>query len=141
MDWSAERLRIPANEWLGRFETEYLGDYIRSGGSVVKVVSGSDSVLAEVAESLLTVSSRLGYYFSWLNPSALDGNGKKPDLHRIDRFYLEVTRNVDWKKWAAEEAKSYLETHGIRIAPNRELNDLDEIAADNGRDATDLLRQ
>ena len=141
MDRSADRLRAPASEWAKRFTDEYLSDYIRSGGSVVKVVSGSDASLSEVSDTLRSAASRFGYYFSELGPAATGRDGKKPDLHRIDRFFLEATRDVDWKTWAAEEARRYLETQGIRVAPHRELNDLDGIAADNGRDATDLLNQ
>jgi len=140
MDWAAERLRVPTEEWIDTFESEYLSEYLQSGGSAVKVLSGSHSSLEKVIESLHSASSNHGYFFSKLNPAESGEDGKKPDLHRIDRFYFEATKSVDWKAWAAAEAKNFLEAR-IRVAQHRELNDLDGIAADNGRDTKDLLNQ
>src|SRR5690349_1848378 len=137
-DWRAERLRVPAGEWLGMLDREYLLDFIRSGGSVVKVVSGSDTVLSDTAGTLSRTASTHGFHFAALNPAKLGPDGKKPDLHRIDRFFFETTRDVNWKDWAAAEARRFLESRGIRVADHRLLNDLEGIATDNGRDPTDL---
>ena len=42
-------LNISTQRWLDTIETEYLTDYVRTGGSAVKVISGSDATLGRVA--------------------------------------------------------------------------------------------
>lgn len=140
-DLRDERIRIPVSEWIDLLDREYLSDYTRSGGSVVKVVSGSDETLTGVTDSLCASALRQGYRFAVLDPAKLSPDGKKPDLHRIERFFFEVTGDVDWKGLAGTGARSYVESRGIRIGPGRALNDIDGIAADNGRDPSDLLHQ
>ena len=141
MDDEVQLLRVPTHEWVQRFENEYLSDYLKSGGSAVKVLSGSASSHTRAIEAICSASSRNGYFFVKLDPNDLDDNDRKPDLHRIDRFFFETTGGVDWKAWAATEAKSFLQSHGILITDGRELNDIEGIATDNGRVSTDLINQ
>jgi hypothetical protein len=137
-EWRAERLRVPVSDWLEKLDGEYLSDYIRSGGSAVKVVSGAPETLSRIYDAVRAGAPKHGYFFTHLDPSRLRPDGKKPDLHRIDRFFFEATRDVDWKEWAAKEARGFLESRGIHIAPHRALNDLEGIAADNDRDSSRL---
>lgn len=127
--------------WLTVLNQEYLADYIRSGGSAVKVVTGTDTVLTAAAAEIRKMAISGNYFYSSLDPACPDPTGKRPDLHRIDRFFFAVTRAVDWKEWAAAQARHYLETHGIYVAEGRTLGDLEAIALDNGRDPQDLLNQ
>jgi hypothetical protein len=122
-------------------QNEYLSDYVRSGGSAVKFVSGSASELQVVQEGVRRQAEEGGYFYASLDPSERDATGKRPDLHRIDRFFFASTREVDWKAWAATQARSYLENSGIFIAEDRALGDLEQIALDNGRDPQDLVNQ
>ncbi len=134
-------LNISSERWLETIETEYLADYVRSGGSAVKVISGSDAKLDSVAAHIGKMAASGGYYHAHLNPGQLTTAEKRPDLHRIDQFFYAVTQGVDWKAWAATQARTYLETSGIHLAEGRSLGDLEQIAADNGRDPQDLVSQ
>lgn len=138
---TGDRLRVSPTEWLHVLDREYLADYIPSGGSAVKVVSGPPEELGAVSRRLNERASGAGYFCAHLDPARYDPAGKRPDLHRIDKFFFAVTRKVDWKGWAAAQARQYLEERGIFVRPGRRLDDLEGIAADNGRDPQDLLNQ
>ena len=132
---------LSGERWLRTLEEEYLADYLRSGGAAVKVVNGPDARLGRVADALRERALEGGYYYAHLDPSRRDMAGKRPDLHRIDKFFFAVTAGVDWKEWAAEQARRYLAHHGLHLAEGRSLDDLERIALDNGRDPQDLLHQ
>lgn len=132
---------LSLEDWLATVEYEYLTDYIRSGGSSVKVVSGSGATLQRAVARVHAMASEGGYYAAHLDAAQPDAAGKRPDLHRIDRFFFQVTQEVDWKEWAAMQARQYLESRGIHLAEGRELGDLEQIALDNDRDPLDLLNQ
>ncbi len=132
---------LTAKRWMQTLETEYLADYIRSGGSAVKVITGADADLTDTADRLRTLAEAGDYYHAYLDPAQTDADGKRPDLHRIERFFFAVTHDVDWKKWAAEQARQYLESSGIHLTAGRGLGDLEQIAQDNGRDPQDLINQ
>jgi hypothetical protein len=87
------------------------------------------------------MGAREGYFTADLHPDEPDAAGKRPDLHRIDKFFFSVTKNVDWKAWAAGQAGQYLQSRGIYLAEGRALSDVDAIASDNGREPQDLLNQ
>ena len=132
---------LSLEDWLATVEYEYLADYVRSGGSSVKVVSGTDAQLRRVAARVQAMAAAADYFTAHLDPGQPDEMGKRPDLHRIDRFFFKVTEAVDWKAWAAMQARQYLESRGIHLAEGRALGDLEQIALDNGRDPQDLLNQ
>lgn len=131
---------ISPSEWADVLSREYLAEYIRTGGSAVKVLSGSDEQLSAARDHVLTEAEAGGYFVASLDPTIPDDLGRKRDLHRIDKFFFSVTERVNWKEWAAQQARRYLADHGIH-AENRDLSDLDGIAADNGRDPLDLVNQ
>src|SRR5579862_4223119 len=122
---------LSLENWLAVIEQEYLADYVRSGGSAVKVVTGTNEQLEQVAARVRAVANSADYFTAHLDPSLRDPAGKRPDLHRIDRFFFAVTQAVDWKAWAAMQARQYLENRGIHLAAGRDLGDLEQIALDN----------
>ncbi|MBT9584711.1 DUF2791 family P-loop domain-containing protein [bacterium] len=138
---ASSNLEIPVESWLRVITGEYLEGFVAAGGSAVKVVSGSQASLDQVRQSLLGAAHERGFWHAHLDPAILDENGKKIDVHRMDRFFFECTRAVDYKAWAAIQARRHLESRGIRISAQRSLNDLEGIAQDNGRDPADLMSQ
>jgi hypothetical protein len=138
-DLSAERLRVPVSQWLSVLQSEYLDGFLPAGGSAVKVVSGTASQLAEV-RAALAKTDQSGYLSVALDPGKAMPGGKKPDLHRIEKFFFAATSSVDWKGLAMAQAYAYLEQKGLDIEGHT-LDDLDGIARANGRDAGDLLNE
>ena len=127
--------------WQDVLQKEYLDDYVRSGGSSIKVVTGTPAVVDDAIAAIRKRAEAGGYFYAHLDPGQRNAAGKPPNLHRIDHFFVEVTREVDWKSWAAMQARRYLESSGIHVAEGRSLSDLEQIAEDNGRDAQDLVNQ
>lgn len=140
-DLFGERLLLSPAQWLSTLTDEYLTEFIKAGGSAVRVISGTPEVLDSTRRSVLETAVREGYYAADLQPGEPDAAGKRPDLHRIDKFFFAVTREVDWKAWAAEQARHYLQSRGIHLTAGRALSDVDGIALDNGREPQDLLNQ
>jgi hypothetical protein len=134
-------LHIGTEEWLQILEREYLGELIPSGGSAVKFISGTDPVLQEAARRIQEMAVQQGFYYAFLDPLIPDKRGKRPDLHRIDRFFFAVTRETDWKGWAQAQARRFLNDRGIQVHENRPLNDIEGIAQDNRRLTSDLMQE
>ncbi|MBX3169625.1 MAG: DUF2791 family P-loop domain-containing protein [Candidatus Eremiobacteraeota bacterium] len=132
---------IPVDAWLKILLDDYLNQFVAAGGSAVKVVSGSEEVLARVRQRLAEQAQQSGFWHAHLDPAELEESGKKKDLHRMDRFFFECTRAVDYKAWSAIQVRRHLESRGVRIGPDRALNDLEAIAGDNSRDPADLMHQ
>lgn len=133
--------KVSPDVWLDTILREYLNDYIKSGGSTVKFVSGDPDTLETVRSRVGCLAQNEGYFYSHLEPGAAQPDGKRPDLHRIDRFFFAATEAVDWKRWTASQARAYLDARGVVVDANRDLQDLDRIAQDNGRTTTDLINQ
>lgn len=132
--------KISLKTWLAAMDNEYFDEYLRSGGSTVKFISGDDSTLSAVNLLIKNQTQKNGYHYAFLNPAQFDSSGKRPELHRIEKLFFQVTCDVDWKNWAAQIAREYLERQGLYIRPGRALNDIDGIAQDNNRDAADLIK-
>ena len=141
MDWTGDRLQIPLWDWMEVFEKEYVADYLKAGGSTVKFLSASDATLNTALDAVRDTAGHYGYHFVHIDPSKPNEIGKKQAFHRIDELYFALTKSVDWKAWASEEARAFLKSRGINVASGRSLNDIDGIAEDNGRVVSDLYNQ
>jgi hypothetical protein len=114
---------VPLDEWLRVIRTEYLDDLIPSGGSAVKFVSGPDQVLESAREAILADAVQRRILAVSLDPGQLADNGKKPDYHRIDRFFFAVTREVDWRDYASRQLRTHLQNHGIALPQDGSLDE------------------
>lgn len=132
---------VSPDVWLDTIHREYLSDYIKSGGSTVKFISGGDAMLSSAQTGLHKLAEAEGYFHVHLDAAQPLPDGKNPDLHRIDRLFFAASKSADWKGRTRAEAMRYLDSHGVIVQPGRTLNDVDGIAHDNGRDPTDLINQ
>jgi hypothetical protein len=132
---------VSPDAWLDIIHREYLSDYIKSGGSTVKFISGDSTTLSSVQIRLHALAKDEGYFHVHLDAAKFLPNEKRPDLHQIDRFFFAVTATMDWEAQTNAEARRYLESRGVIVQQRRELKDLDGIAQDNGRTPADLMHQ
>jgi hypothetical protein len=132
----AQQLSVDA--WVRVLREEYLADFVPSGGSAVKFVSGGEEELAALRRELAAVD-RDGFFHATLDPTKLTEKERKPDLHRTERFFLALTAELDWKEAARRQARKYLRGGGIDIPPGHDLSDLDAIAERSGRPRDNLL--
>jgi|YNPMSStandDraft_1061717.scaffolds.fasta_scaffold04757_4 hypothetical protein len=121
---------FPVDEWVEVIEKEYFRDLIPSGGAAVKFVSGTDNVLSRAKDDLLRRARQSGLLTATLDPATLNTEGKKPDLHRMDRFFFAVTENVDWCRLAGLVVRGQLQERGYRLPPNGDIG-LQAILANN----------
>ena len=131
---------VDIEEWFSILHNEYLCSFIKEGGAAVRFVCADNGCLDRIASRIHELSAKEGYFHSHLDPGVLGPDGRKPDLHRIDRFYLAVTASVQWKDWARDQAREHLVSRGI-LTQGCRLDDVEGIAALNGRDAVDLQNQ
>ena len=130
--------RVAVETWLSIFEREYLAEYVPAGGAAVKVVSGTPAALHHLKCGVEALASERKMHYATLDAAKPDAAGKKPDLHRMDKFFFAATTGLDWKGAAASQARQFLTTRGIDIRPGRQLSDLAGIAADNERAPLEL---
>jgi hypothetical protein len=133
--------RIEPGFWLERFESEYLEDFIPSGGSAVRFLSGENELLGQVCRRLEEVSASRSIWFRHLDPRVQDERGKPVQLHRIDVFYRAIAQGYDWSGHARSILRAHLRASGIDLPSDVELSDLNAIAQANDRDAADLARE
>lgn len=133
--------RLTPDEWLSGFEQRYLSDYVPSGGSVVRFISGDEPTLAHVRKGLERIVSARDYHYRFLDAGALRPDGKPPNYHLIDRFYGGVTEGVDWQGWARRQAKQCLERLGVNVPPQCDLGHIEQLAASNGMDRGLLIQR
>jgi len=132
---------LTSGEWLSAFEERYLSDYVPSGGSVVRFISGEPQTLTEAVDGLQRVAAERNYHYRLLDAGARQPTGKPPSYHLIDRFYGAVTDGVDWQGWAREQARSVLDRLGVRVPEGCDLGDIQKLAAANGMDRDYLIQQ
>ena len=132
---------VSPDVWLDIIHREYLSDYIKSGGSTVKFISGDSATLASVQARAHALAKDEGYFHAHLDAAQTLPDDKKPDFHHIDRFFFAATASMDWRTRTTEEARKYLDSRGVVVHPGRSLNDIDSIAQDNGRTPADLINQ
>ncbi len=130
---------LSVEEWLGTFDAEYLDDFILSGGSAVKFLSGDEETLADVRKELSERAISKGYHYVGFQPDELGEDGKKPDFHRMDRFFFRIAETIEWKKEAGKQLVAALAERGVRFPNGQPTSDYQQVAQFNDRDPSDLL--
>lgn len=126
--------QLTADVWLRGFADRYLQDYVPSGGSVIRFVSGTDPALALVQSGLQSLAAEGNYHYCLLDANRRTAEDKPPNLHSIERFYAAVTEHVDWLEWAEEQARKVLSELGLDLPDGVDLGDLEAIAEANRTD-------
>jgi len=83
LDMTWERLLVSPQLWLKTLEDEYLHEFIRAGGSAVRVVSGEPDALGPRGGRCWRRRNGKTTIVADLNPGA-PTDRKTPDLHRIE---------------------------------------------------------
>jgi len=136
-----ELRRLTPDEWLTGFDDRYLADYVPSGGSVVRFVSGDAAALDDVREGLERIGADRQYHYRYLDAEVRQPYSRAPRLHAIECFYSAVTDGVDWQGWARRQAEQVLDRLGVRVPDGCRLGDIERLAALNGRDRNWLMQR
>lgn len=132
---------LSPDEWLQVLDEEYLEEYVPSGYSCVKFVSGTPPTLEFVMKRLEEVALRREFHYSFLDPGRRIDTETAPKLHSIDQLYFALTRDIDWKACAADQARLMLNDTGIRVTPEQRALNLHEIAAENDLDIQSIYHE
>lgn len=98
-------------EYAGFVGTEYLDDYIRSGGAAVRfVVAGSDEVATRWHAALRSAADEAGYL-------CIGVDAAEHRVHMIDQLYAAVARQVDWLGLARQQVAA--SWGAIGLAPEK----------------------
>ncbi|MDQ3702670.1 MAG: ATP-binding protein [Chloroflexota bacterium] len=100
---------MDARDWLEVMRHEYLDDFVREGGAVVKfVVPADEAGRLQVREGLRQAAAQGGFQFATVDASTTK-------LHLIDQLFHEVARQVEWDALAKACLRRYLAEMGFRL--------------------------
>jgi hypothetical protein len=86
---------------------EYLGDYVRGGGSAVRfIVLGSDDVTLRWRGALAAAASAEGYLHVTADAATVR-------VHLVDQLYAAVARRVDWRELAQRQVRAVWKEIGL----------------------------
>jgi hypothetical protein len=124
---------IRADEYVSFLRREYLSDYLRGGGSVVKfAVPLEEGSGDELRELLREAAQDEGFFVA-----SIDAASTK--VHMIDQLVHEIGRQVDWNVRAEAFTRSAIGELGFMAPPPGEPLTLDQLA-DLNRYAQSELR-
>lgn len=113
---------IRADEYVAFLRREYLADYVRGGGSVVKFAVPLEEGSGEELRALLAAAAREeGFILTSIDAAATK-------VHMVDQLFHEVARQVDWDAHAARFTRSAMAELGFAAPPPGEQLALDRLA-------------
>ncbi len=124
-------MAIALTEWIGLLRGEYLSEFIRSGGAAVKLAVVSPERAAAVLNAVAREAADQGYLVARVDAA-------ETRVHMIDRLFFAVARQVDWDEVTDRYLRGLFRQHGIQVEEKQSLQDMDAIAAANGRLKPDL---
>ena len=125
---------IAAADYARFLGTEYLDQFVASGGSTVKfVVPADEEAAGAFSAALLARSVAAGYV-------AVQVDAVATRIHLMDQVFFEIARKTDWAGLARRSARSALAEAGYRIATDQDDLAVEAVAARHGVDATELAR-
>ncbi len=122
---------VSLTEWVGLLRGEYLSEFIRSGGAAVKLAVIAPEKAGAALVAVAREAAAQGYLVARVDAA-------ETRVHMIDRLFFAVARQVDWDAAADRYLRALLRQQGIRVEEGQSLQDMDAIAAANGRLKPDL---
>ncbi len=127
-------MSVASAEWVRLLESEYLKDFIASGGSAVKIAVVLPQHTEEVTNAVAGSAQALGY-------QVVRVNAAQTRVHMIDQLFYAVTRQIEWDDLTERWLRDLLSRNGIAIAEGMPLQDTEALAAFNGLLVPDLFGQ
>jgi hypothetical protein len=127
-------MSVVSTEWVRLLQSEYLADFIASGGSAVKIAV----VLPQHAEDVINAVAiaAQGYDYQTVCVDAAQTR-----VHMIDQLFYAVARQIEWDALTDRWLRDLLSRNGIQVADGMPLQDTEALAAFNGLLVPDLFGQ
>ena len=124
---------LKADDYASFLATEYLADYLPSGGAAVKVAVVGDGGAADRLDSALAaaVAQRRGLYVSL--------SAELTRVHMVDQIYFAVSRAVDWEGLAADRVRAAYREAAFPVPDGVGLT-IAEVARHHDVDVRELYR-
>jgi hypothetical protein len=123
---------VALTEWIGLLREEYLKEFIASGGAAVKLAVAPPEQAGLVLDAVAGEAGNLGYLVARVDAA-------QTKVQMIDRLFFTVARQVDWDAATDRCLRALLREQGIQVEEGQPLDDMDAIAAANGRLKSDLF--
>ncbi|MEO9175730.1 MAG: BREX system ATP-binding domain-containing protein [Gaiellales bacterium] len=122
-------MTLSSAEYVSFLETEYLSDFIRSGGSGVKFAVADDG---DALRGALRSAALAGGY------AVASVDARDVRVHLIDKVFHDVARQIDWNAGAIVFVQRAFRSLGFEVPENTSDLTLERIAAINGFDQNEL---
>lgn len=124
-----------STNWTEAIDRFYLNDFIKSGGSAFKLLlTESAEQTGNVLGSLRSLAEKNGCLY--MSVSAAETR-----IDRIDQVFFAIARQVDWESLITRDAINFLRERDYILPEGTELSDTETIAAANGLQQDELLRE
>lgn len=124
---------IPYREWAQTITTEYLGSFIREGGSAIKfAVPMDDGTRPMLFSQLAQVARESGYL-----TAEVDAGQTK--VHMMQEVFFRIAEQVDWQSLARQVVEKLSRESGYNTLNRGDVTLLDLIAESSGKDR-DLVK-
>ena len=125
---------IALQDWVKALESEYLTDYVKTGGAAVKFVVAPDfTSLAEVRRMIADAGACHNYICAFVDSS-------RTRIHLIDQVFAEVARQVNWDDLAHRFLIRLLEGH-YYYPPDPAQMSLATLAKLNGAEEPEIRKE
>lgn len=128
---------MPLQEWVDFIGKEYLGDFIRKGGSSVKFAVTPEELNNDLALAVAEQAQRHGCEFVEIDASAAR-------VHMPQDIFFTIAQQLDWRLLTQRvivELASGLDYRTENVGPDSDGNIYDAIGQANGLDARDVLQE
>jgi len=127
-------MAVELQDWTARLREEYLADFIPSGGAAVKIAIAPPEWAGFVLDTLAHEAREHGFRVAKIDAA-------QTRVHMIDQIFYAAARQVDWDASVERWLRTLLQRNGLSVAADQPLENLDAIAAANGRSRTDLIAE
>ena len=123
---------IAVSDYLELVETEYLVDFVPSGGAAVKFAVAADGSADELRRGLLDRARTKGYSVATIDAAHVKA-------HMIDKVFTAIAGQIEWSVGAGAVVRTSLAELGFKVPQDGRLS-LDRLAEANDYDPNELRR-
>lgn len=122
---------LDVESYVAFLRSEYLDDYVRSGGAAVKmVVAGGDEVAERFSSRLTAAATEAGYRVCTLDSAEIR-------MPLVDQIFLAVSRELDWNSVAGEMTRRAYDAADLPAGDDLSVS---QVALLHGVDERELYR-
>ena len=127
-------MSVLSSEWIRLLEAEYLSEFIKSGGSAVKIAVVRPAQTDPMTQAILETARKTDYQVVLVKAA-------ETRVHMIDQLFYAIARQIDWDELTDRWLRDLLRRNGIAVTDEMQLQDTGAMATANGLLVPDLYGQ